>query len=171
VTELAGKAIIAAGEDADRRDRHRRLALPEASAYGDKMDTATFMETLGIPEVTVSAALTSGGGGSAGAIGLARAALVAGDATYVVTLMALQQRKQRLGTVFGAAKLDPQNSFLMPSGLVGPGHLMSVLTRRHMHPVRHPPQAFAEIAISTRERGTAGTRERTLTIEDYSTPG
>lgn len=71
------------------------------------MDTAEFMETLGIPEVTFSAALTSGGGGSAGAIGLARAAILAGDATVVVTVMALRQDKQRLGAIFGAVPHEP----------------------------------------------------------------
>ena len=128
--ELAGKAILAACDDAglDVTQIDGFAYYSEASAgYTAKMDTATFMETLGIPEVTFTAALTSGGGGSAGSIGLARAALVAGDATYVVTVMALQQLKQRLGTVFGAMAPDPQNSFLQPSGLVGPGHLMSVL--------------------------------------------
>jgi acetyl-CoA acetyltransferase len=173
VLELAGKAILAACDDAgiSVTDIDGFAYYSEASAgYGDKMDTATFMEALGIPEVTFSAALTSGGGGAAGSIGLARAALVAGDATYVVTVMALQQIKQRLGTVFGAAKLDPQNSFLMPSGLVGPGHLMSVLARRHMHLYGTRREAFAEIAISTREnalnRETAMKRTP-LTLDDY----
>jgi acetyl-CoA acetyltransferase len=173
VLEMSGKAIIAACDDAgiSVTDVDGFAYYSEASAgYGDKLDTATFMETLGIPEVTFSAALTSGGGGAAGSIGLARAALVAGDATYVVTVMALQQIKQRLGTIFGAAALDPQNSFLMPSGLVGPGHLMSVLTRRHMHLYGTRREAFAEIAISTREnalnRETAMKRTL-LTVEDY----
>ncbi len=173
VLELAGKAILAACEDAGisvtKLDGFAYYS--EASAgYGDKMDTATFMETLGIPEVTFSAAVTSGGGGSAGAIGLARAALVAGDATFVVTVMALQQLKQRLGTVFGAAQVDPLNSFLMPSGLVGPGHLMSVLTRRHMYLYGTRREAFAEIAISTRENARnrpKALKRDPITLEDY----
>jgi acetyl-CoA acetyltransferase len=134
------------------------------------MDTATFMETLGIPEVTFTAALTTGGGGSAGAIGLARAALVAGDATYVVTVMALQQAKQRLGSVYGALAPDPMISFLQPSGLYGPGQLMSVLARRHMHDYGTRREAFAEIAIS--QRLNAANRPKALkrdpiTVEDY----
>ena len=47
--------------------------------------------------------------------------------------MALQQRAQRLGTVFAAIKPDAEICFIQPSGLVGPGHLMSVLARRQMH--------------------------------------
>ncbi|MCU1454176.1 MAG: putative nonspecific lipid-transfer protein [Acidimicrobiales bacterium] len=173
ITELAGKAILAACDDAgiSVTQIDGFAYYSEASAgYGDKMDTATFMETLGIPEVTFTAALTSGGGGSAGSIGLARAAIVAGDATYVVTVMALQQLKQRLGTVFGAAPLSPQNSFLMSSGLVGPGHLMSVLTRRHMHLYGTRREAFAEIAISSRKNAAnrpQAQKRDPMTLDDY----
>src|SRR3546814_18255891 len=94
------------------------------------MDPADVMDPLGSPEFTFAAALTAGGGGSAGASGPARAAIVAGDATVEVTVMALQQAKQRLGTVCSAVGPDPINSFLQPSGLAGPGHLMSVLADR-----------------------------------------
>ena len=79
----------------------------------------------------------------------------------VVTVMALQQLKQRLGT--GSARWLPirRDSFLQPSGLVGPGHLMSVLARRHMHLYGTPREAFAEVAISTRRtRRTAEARKR-----------
>jgi acetyl-CoA acetyltransferase len=173
ITELAGKAILAACDDAGLRvtDIDGFAYYSGAGAgYTDKFDTAFFMETLGIPEVTFSAALTSGGGGSAGSIGLARAAIIAGDANVCVTVMALQQRKQRLGTVFGAAPPDPINSFLQPSGLVGPGHLMSVLARRHMHMYGTRREAFAEIAISQRtnamNRETAIMREP-LCLNDF----
>jgi hypothetical protein len=96
VTELAGSAILAACEDAGLSARDiDGFAYSSGAKSGDaeNLDTA-FMETLGIPEVTFSAALTSGGG-SAGAIGLARAAIVAGDANVVVTVMALQQAARR----------------------------------------------------------------------------
>jgi acetyl-CoA acetyltransferase len=173
ITELAGKAILAACEDAGLsvKDIDGFAYYSGAGAgYGQSMDTATFMETLGIPEVTFSAALTSGGGGSAGSIGLARAAILAGDATVVVTVMALQQVKQRLGTVFGAVAPSPENSFLQPSGLVGPGHLMSVLARRHMHDYGTRREAFAEIALSSRENALTRPKAimRTpLTLDDY----
>src|SRR5437763_17205645 len=82
--ERAGKAILAACDDAglDVTQLDGFGYYSEASAgYTAKMDTAAFMETLGIPEVTFTAALTSGGGGTAGAIGAAREAQVAGDAS------------------------------------------------------------------------------------------
>ncbi|HVU71381.1 MAG TPA: thiolase [Mycobacteriales bacterium] len=172
-TGLACRAILAACEEAGLSvtDLDGFAYYSGASAgYGETMDTGLFMETLGIPEVTFSAALTSGGGGSAGSIGLARAALLAGDATYVVSVMALQQAKQRLGTIFAASAANPINAFLQPSGLAGPGHLMSVLARRHMHQYGTTREAFAEIAISTRQNALnrpKALRKTPLTIEEY----
>jgi acetyl-CoA acetyltransferase len=173
ITQLAGTAILGACADAGLsvKDIDGFAYYSEAGAgYGDKLDTATFQETLGIPEVTFSATLTSGGGGSAGSIGLARAAIVAGDANVVVTVMALQQARQRLGSVFAAVPPSPLNAFLQPSGLAGPGHLMSVLARRHMHDYGTRREAFAEIAISQRlnasNRETAIMRDP-ITVDDY----
>ena len=173
ITELAGKAILAACEDAgisvSQIDGFAYYSGAGAG-YGQSMDTAEFMETLGIPEVTFSASLTSGGGGSAGSIGLARAAILAGDATHVVTVMALQQARQRLGTVFAAVPPSPLNSFLQPSGLAGPGHLMSVLARRHMHMYGTRREAFAEIAMSQRKNAMnrpKALKRTPMTLADY----
>lgn len=173
-TELACEAILAACDDAGLsvKDIDGFAYYSGASAgYTEKLDTAVFMENLGIPEVTFSAALTSGGGGSAGSIGLARAAILAGDANVVVTVMALQQNpSSRLGSIFATVPPDPLSSFLKPSGLSGPGHLMSVLARRHMHDYGTRREAFAEIAISQRQnalnRPTAMFREP-LTLDEY----
>jgi acetyl-CoA acetyltransferase len=173
INDMIGEAVLAACADAgitvEQIDGFAYYSGASAG-YTDKMDTASIMETLGIPEVTFSAALTSGGGGSAGSIGLAAAALIAGDATYVVTIMSLQQAKQRLGTVYGAARPDPENSFLQPSGLVGPGHLMSVLARRHMHLYGTRREAFGEIVVSQRENALnrpKAIRRTPLTLDDY----
>jgi acetyl-CoA acetyltransferase len=173
INELAGEAILAACADAGLsvRDIDGFAYYSGAKAgYTDDFDTASLMETLGIPEVSFTAALTGGGGGSAGAVGLAAAAIIAGDARYVVTVMALQQKQQRLGTVFGAVDPSPENSFLQPSGLVGPGHLMSVLTRRHMHLYGTRRDAFAEVAISSRNNALdrpKAIRRKPLTKEEY----
>ncbi|MFF7944655.1 thiolase [Nocardia gamkensis] len=173
INELACEAILAACEDAGLsvRDIDGFAYYSGALAgYTEKLDTADFVEILGTPEVRFTAALTSGGGGSAGAIDLARAAIVAGNARVVVTVMALQQSKQRLGTVFSAMDPDPISSFLMPSGLAGPGHLMSVLARRHMHQYGTRREAFAEIAMSTRANAAnrPGAMHRNpLTLEEY----
>jgi acetyl-CoA acetyltransferase len=173
INELAGMAILAACADAGIKvqqiDGFAYYSTAQAG-YTDKFDTGSLMEMLGIPEVGFSATLTSGGGGSAGAAGLATAAIMNGDARYVVTVMALQQIQQRLGTVFAAQAVSPENSFLQPSGLVGPGHLMSVLARRHMHLYGTRRQAFAEVVISERENAInrPGALRRTpLTLEEY----
>lgn len=173
INEMIGEAILGACADAGLsvRDIDGFAYYGGAKAgYIDTMDTASIMEMLGIPEVTFTATLTGGGGGSAGAIGLASAAIIAGDAKYVVTVMSLQQRAQRLGTVFGALKPDPENSFLQPSGLVGPGHLMSVLARRHMHLYGTRREAFAEVAINSRLNALnrpKAIRRTPLTLEEY----
>jgi acetyl-CoA acetyltransferase len=173
IYEMAGDAILGACEDAGLNVKQIdgfAYYSGAAAGYTDKMDTADFMELLGIPEVTFTASLTSGGGGSAGAAGLATAAIVSGQATYVVTVMALQQSKTRLGTVFGQLAPDPINSFLQPSGLVGPGHLMSVLARRHMHLYGTTRDAFAEIVMATRENAVnrpTAVRRNPLTKEEY----
>jgi acetyl-CoA acetyltransferase len=173
ITQLAGEAILAACADAGISVREIdgfAYYSGAGAGYGDKMESADFMETLGIPEIRFSASLTSGGGGSAGAIGLARAAIVAGDASVVVTVMALQQQKQRLGTVVAAKPVTPIGSFLQPSGLAGPGHLMSILARRHMHQYGTTRDAFAEIAISTRENALnrpKAIRKTPLTRDEY----
>jgi acetyl-CoA acetyltransferase len=170
---LIGEAIIAAAADAgiSVKDIDGFAYYSGASSgYAEAMDTATIMEMLGIPEVTFTAALTNGGGGSAGAIGLASAAILAGDATYVVTVMALQQIKQRLGRSFAALAPTAETSFVQPAGLVGPGNLMALLARRHMHKYGTRREAFAEIAISSRtnaqNRPTAIMRTP-MTLEDY----
>jgi acetyl-CoA acetyltransferase len=172
ITRLAGEAILAACADAGVSvtdvDGLAFYSLARAG-YGDQMEAGEFVETLGIRELKFSAALTGGGGGSAGAIGLARAAIVAGDASVVVTVMALQQR-MRLGTVVASKTVTPVSSFVQPSGLAGPGHLMSMLTRRHMYQYGTTRDAFAEIAMSTRQNALNRPKARyrePLTREQY----
>jgi acetyl-CoA acetyltransferase len=172
ITQLAGEAILAACADAGLSvadvDGLAFYSLARAG-YGEQMEAGELVETLGIRELKFSAALTGGGGGSAGAIGLARAAIVAGDATAVVTVMALQQRT-RLGTVVASKAVTPISSFVQPSGLAGPGHLMSMLTRRHMHQYGTTRDAFAEIAMSTRQNALNRPKARyrtPLTREQY----
>ncbi|QJR02393.1 thiolase [Sphingobium yanoikuyae] len=176
INDMAGEAILKACEDAgisvNQIDGIAYYSTAGAG-YLDKFDTASLMETLGIPYVGFSATLTSGGGGCPGAIGLATAGLMNQDCTYTVTLMALQQLPQhRLGVVFGSSAPNPENSFLQPSGLVGPGHLMSVLARRHMHLYGTQPEAFKEIVQATRENALdrpKAVRRKPLSDEEYWT--
>lgn len=174
INDMAGEAILKACADAgiSVKDIDGFAYYSTAGAgYLDKFDTASLMETLGMPNVSFSATLTSGGGGCPGAIGLATAGLVNEDCKYAVTVMALQQLPQhRLGVVFGAGAPGPESSFLQPSGLVGPGHLMSMLTRRHMHLYGTTQDAFGEIVMATRantHNRPKAVRKAPLTKEEY----
>lgn len=174
INDMAAEAIMNACADAGIS--HKQIDgfayySTAGAGYLDKFDTASLMETLGMPHISFSATLTSGGGGCVGAVGLATAGLMNEDCTYAVTVMALQQLPQhRLGVVFGAAAPSPENSFLQPSGLVGPGHLMSMLTRRHMHLYGTKPEALKEIVQATRantHNRPKAVRRNGLSDEEY----
>jgi acetyl-CoA acetyltransferase len=175
-TELACKAILAALADAGLKpadvDGFAYYCGAKSGYMGDAaMDAPLLMETLGIPEITFTAALTSGGGGSAGSIDLAAAAIESRRATCVVTVLALQQPpSQRLGNVFASAAPTPELSFVQPSGLTGPGQAMALLARRHMHLYGTRREAFAEVAISSRANASKrpqSLQRRPLTLDDY----
>ena len=90
--ELAGKAVLSALQDAGlTADDLDGFAL-----YSMGFDTSLFAQWLGVPEVRFTALLTGGGGGSAGSVGLASAAIVSGMAECVVSVMTLQQAASRL---------------------------------------------------------------------------
>jgi len=174
INDMAGEAILKACDDAGISIKQLdgfAYYSGAGAGYVDKFDTASLMETLGIPHVGFTASLTSGGGGAAGAAGLATAGLMNEDCKYAVTIMALQQLPQhRLGVVFGASAPNPENSFLQPSGLVGPGHLMSVLARRHMHLYGTTRDAFKEIVQATRantHNRPKAIRKEALSDEEY----
>ena len=174
IYSMAAEAILKACADAGISIKQIDGFAYYSSAsmgYSGKFDSGTFMEMLGMPHVSFTAALTSGGGGCVGAVGLATAALMNEDCKYCVTVMGLQQTPDaRLGTVFGKMNVDSENSFLQPSGLVGPGHLMSVLARRHMHLYGTTQDAFGEIAMATRANTwnrPKAIRKKELTKEDY----
>ena len=175
--ELAGKATLAALDDAGLTIADvDGLALYSVGLGGD---TSLFAQTLGIPEVRFTAMLTGGGGGAAGSVGLAAAAINAGMATCTVSLMTLQQAASRFGASYAprgrpgaqySAPPSPEGNFIQPSGLMAPGQMFAVLARRHMHCYGTQREHFAEVVISTREnarrRDTALMREP-LTLDDY----
>src|SRR5438445_12956096 len=132
LTEMACTATLAALDDAGlTADDLDGFAL-----YSGGFDTSLMAQTLGIPEVRFTATLTGGGGGAAGSVGLAAAAITAGMAEVVVSLMALSQARQRFGSIFArkesrdaaqggpySAPSTPESDFLAPSGLAGPGQM------------------------------------------------
>jgi acetyl-CoA acetyltransferase len=173
--EMAGQAVLAALEDAGLTvDDLDGFAL-----YSMGFDTSLFAQWLGVPDVRFTAMLTGGGGGSAGSVGLAAAAIVAGMADVVVSVMTLQQAASRFGASYaprgkkGAAYSAPPSAeaaFLQPSGLMAPGQMFAVLAQRHMARYGTRREHFAEIAISTRanasRRDTALMRDP-ITLDDY----
>ncbi|MDE8653567.1 thiolase C-terminal domain-containing protein [Novosphingobium album (ex Liu et al. 2023)] len=140
------------------------------SNYGGGIETGGLMEALGIPEVGFSATTTGGGGGSAGAIGLAQAAIVNGDSRYVAVVQSLQQAKNRLGAAFARMPPTPENSFYRSAGVAAPGQFAAFIARRHIHKFGTRREAFAEVAISTRQNAVtnpAALMRDPLTLDDY----
>ena len=152
--------------------------------YSNSCNPAQVAETLGVPEVRFAATLTSGGGGSAGALGLAAAAITSGMAEVCVTLMTLQQINRRLGrsssednaaspvalSPYGSGGIPANTAFHIASGVIAPGHNFAMLARRHMHLYGTRREHFAEIAISQRENAIkrpTSLRSEPLTLDEY----
>ncbi|MCU1401470.1 MAG: putative nonspecific lipid-transfer protein, partial [Acidimicrobiales bacterium] len=178
--EMACKSILAALDDAGLTVKD----LDGFTIYSSSIDPAQVASVLGVPEVRFAASLTSGGGGSAGSLGLAAAAIVSGQAEVCVTVMTLQQAARRLGgtavsggaggggggSPYGAGGIPPSYAFAVGSGLISPGHSFAILTRRHMELYGTKREHFAEVAIS--ERANAITRPTSiqrepLTLDEY----
>ena len=145
-SSMACKAILAALDDAGLSIRD----LDGFSIYSGSCDPAAVAAELGVPEVRWATTLTSGGGGCAGALGVAAAAIHAGMATTVVSLMTLQQLNKRLGgsavggtlayatasdsaSPYGGSGIPPSAAFTANNGLLSPGHSFALLAMRHMH--------------------------------------
>jgi acetyl-CoA acetyltransferase len=179
--EMACRAILLALEDAGLTVRD----LDGFSIYSFACDPAQVASVLGVPEVRFAGSLTSGGGGCAGSLGLAAAAIMSGHAEVCVTLMTLQQVSKRLGgTAIGGGSpglgggggnpyggsMSPAVAFVAGSGLISPGHSFSLLTQRHMAQYGTKREHFAEVAISQREnamRRPTALRREPLTLDDY----
>ena len=179
--ELACKAILSALDDAGLTVND----LDGFTIYSSSCDPAQVASVLGVPEVRFAASLTSGGGGSAGSLGLAASAIVSGQAEVCVTLMTLQQAKRRLGgsavdgggpglggggSPYGAGGVPNYAAFISGAGLLAPGHSFALLTRRHMELYGTKREHLAEVCISQREnaiRRPTAIRTDPLTLDEY----
>jgi acetyl-CoA acetyltransferase len=179
--ELACKAILSALDDAGLTVHD----LDGFTIYSSSCDPAQVASVLGVPEVRFAASLTSGGGGSAGSLGLAASAIVSGQAEVCVTLMTLQQAKRRLGgsavdgggpglggggSPYGAGGVPNYAAFISGAGLLAPGHSFALLTRRHMELYGTKREHLAEVCISQREnaiRRPTAIRTDPLTLDEY----
>lgn len=179
-TSMACTAILAALEDAGLTIKD----LDGFAIYSSSCDPATIGAILGVPEIRFAATLTSGGGGAAGSLGLAAAAITSGQADVCVSLMTLQQATKRLGgsavtgggggggggSPYGGGGIPPGQAFHANSGLISPGHSFSILTQRHMHLYGTKREHLAEIAISQRAnaiRRPTSIQKEPLTMDDY----
>jgi len=175
-SDLAIKAILAAVDDAG-------LSVDDVDGFalygGAFIDVSLVAQVLGIPEVRFTAGLTGGGGGAAGSIGLAAAAVASGMAEVVVSVLTLQQANMRFGASFApkasgggaySAPSTPESVFAMNAGLMAPGQMFAMLVQRHMHLYGTTRDHLAEVAISTRnnaiKRETSLMRDP-LTREQY----
>jgi acetyl-CoA acetyltransferase len=179
--ELACKAILGALDDAG-------LTVNDLDGFticSSSCDPAQVASVLGVPEVRFAASLTSGGGGSAGSLGLAASAIVSGQAEVCVTLMTLQQANRRLGgsavdgggpglggggSPYGGGGVPNYAAFISGAGLLAPGHSFALLTKRHMELYGTKREHLAEVCISQREnaiRRPTALRTDPLTLDDY----
>jgi acetyl-CoA acetyltransferase len=166
MAELVGKAIIAACGDAGIAVRD----IDGFAYFSGGFDASYLMEILGIPEVRFTATLTGSGGGSAGAVGLAAAAVVSGMAQTIIVVGGNQQGETRFGSITKSYPNSPENAFFGAAGLIGPGHMFALLAQRHMHRYGTRREHFAEVAISGRLNALdhpEALMKKPLTLEDY----
>jgi acetyl-CoA acetyltransferase len=165
--DLVGTAVLAALADAGLTPRD----VDGLVSYAAKDYTNDLVESLGIPEIRFTCLPTGGGGGSMASVGLAAMAVATGQARTVVVVYCMQQGIKRYGNAMMNKPPSPINAFFASAGLIGPGHMMAILTRRHMHQYGTTREHFAEVAISTRtnavNRPSARYYGKPLTIEDY----
>jgi acetyl-CoA acetyltransferase len=180
---MACTAILSALDDAGLTIQD----LDGFSVYSNSCDPAAVAATLGVPEVRWATSTTSGGGGCAGALGVAAAAIHGGMANVVVTLMTLQQLNKRLGgsavngmlayammsegsSPYGSSGISPSAAFTANNGLLSPGHSFALIAQRHMYLYGTKREHFAEVCISQRQnainRPTAIRRDP-ITLDDY----
>jgi acetyl-CoA acetyltransferase len=171
---LAVEASLAAIADAGVRpaevDGIVRCDL-DAVAHND------LAEALGLPDLTYWGSSGPGGAAPGGMIGQAVGAIRSGQAT---TVLAFRSLNGRSGARFGrggaggrrrAGGRGSYDEFFTPYGLVAPGHLFSLLARRHMIEFGTTEEQLGHIALACRARANANPgaqmADRTLTMEQY----
>lgn len=180
---MACTAILEALEDAGLSV----IDLDGFTIFSNSIDPGEVAATLGVPELRFSATITSGGGGSAGSLGLAASAIHSGMADVCVSVLSLQQVHRRLGgtsqdgkkialmgsasgSAYGGGVTPPALAFHAGSGISSPGHGFALIAQRHMHLYGTTREQFAEVVISQRKNATnreSALQRAPLTLEDY----
>jgi acetyl-CoA acetyltransferase len=179
---LAVEASLAAIADAGLRpsdvDGIVRCDM-DAVAHND------LAQALGLPELTYWGSSGPGGAAPGGMIGQAVGAILSGQATTVLAFRSLNGRSgARFGRGVGggggsgggrrprpAGGRGTYDEFFAPYGLVAPGHLFSLLARRHMIEFGTTEEQLGHIALACRARANANPAaqmaDRPLTMDDY----
>ena len=135
------QAIVDACEDAgfDPAD------IDGFASYGDDHnEPVRLMPDLGIRELRwVSTVFGGGGGGIAGAIGQAAAAIISGQARAVIVFRALVQGNS--GRLSSAVMAHHLNAHMISAGLVSPAQMCAVRAQRLFEKYRIPHSVAEEI--------------------------
>jgi acetyl-CoA acetyltransferase len=146
------------------------------SFYSGGFDGGLLSQSLGIPEVRYSVTMTGGGGGSQGTVGNAVAAVCAGYADVVLCVKGFKSggeggRRVGLPPVrTGRAAAGPDQDFNYPFGLMSPGQMFALITRRHMDRYGTTTRQLGEVAITTRfhaSRNPNALYRTPITMQDY----
>jgi acetyl-CoA acetyltransferase len=131
---------------------------------------------LGVPNVTYWSDVGPGGVAPAAMVGQAVAAILSGQAT---TVLVFRELNGRSGRRYGLADAGPQRAggagsydeFFHPYGLVTPGQVFALMTRRHMADYGTTAEHLGHIALTCRERANANPAAqmhgRSMTMADY----
>ncbi len=145
-----------------------------ASYSNDRNEPTRLAAALGIPDLRFSNMQWGGGGGGmAGAIGNAAAAIVAGYGDYVIAFRALAQGQfGRFGqSRVSGGTVDGPLAYTAPYGLMSPAQTFAMRTQRFMYDHKITQDALAGIALASYKHAQYNPRAvmygRPLTREAY----
>jgi acetyl-CoA acetyltransferase len=140
-------------------------------------DPGGMAATMGVPEVTFAANLTSGAGGAAGALALAASSIVGGFGDVCLSIIAAQPAPKRPtgsssalrpnpvaggGAYGGPMGQQPEEAFTRPAGITSQGATIGMIANRYLYEHGLGREALGAAVIAQREH--AG---ETLTLEEY----
>lgn len=160
-----------------------QLALVDAGLEAEDVDGMSMLEMeathevsiarrLGVRQLTWWDKISYGGGGSAGMIGHAAAAIAAGMATTVVCHRA-RNRGSRTSRPWSKEKqlVTDDKALHTPWGLIRPVDVIGMWAHRHMHEFGTKPEHLGNVAIAARKHANrnpdAMMRDRPLDMETY----
>jgi acetyl-CoA acetyltransferase len=167
---LACEAIMKAAEDAG-------IKVTDidglASYANDRNEPIRLAAALGLPELRLSNIFWSGGGGGvAGAIGNAAAAIAAGYANYVCVFRALAQGQfGRFGAAPTPKTVTGNAMYSLPFGMGTAAQMIALRTRRFMYEHKVTQDALAAVSLASYHHAQFNPRAvmygRPLTREQY----